>query len=486
MNKLLTHYPPESVVHRAYAFARTAYDGKMRVSGEDYFSYCLKVAEMLHDWKLDEPTIAVSLLHNIEHEDFSQEYIEEHFNEEIAFLVDRLHRLKALTYSGKRDQAEYFRKLLIALSQDLRVIFIKLADKLQDMYTLSSLSDSEQQRIAQKAFDLYAPLAYRLGMQKLGGDFKDLAFPYLYPKENAWLRKTVREQFAERQRYVESLTPHVLDILKRESIIPSHIDARAKRYASLYKKLQRYDMDLDKIYDLVALRIIVDTVEDCYRVLGTIHEHWEPLPERIKDYIARPKLNGYRSLHTTVRCIDGRITEIQIRTNEMHEEAELGAAAHWMYQQSKGTKDYFLRKSVRPDERELLWVRQLSNWQEQFKSYEDFLESVKRNFFTDQIFVITPKNDVVDLPIDATPVDFAYRIHSEVGDSCVGVKVNQQNVSLDHILKSGDVVKILTQNGKQPSEAWLGFVKTSMARDRIKAAQRAKINLLKERGRASR
>ncbi len=450
------------------------------MSGEDYSSHCLEVARTLDKWKLDKPSIIAALLQDIgESKNYKQEDIVNMFGEEVAFLVERLNKLKAFTYTGESKQAENSRKLLIALSQDLRVIFIKLADKLQDMQTLQVLPPQEQERIAEKATNLYAPLAYQLGMHKLSGDFEDLAFPHLYPQKYKWLLNTVREQYDERQNYMNRVKPRIKAMLKKEGIAFVRIDARAKRYASLYKKLQRYDMDLGKVHDLVALRVIVENVEDCYGVLGAVHKYWEPLSGRIKDFIVQPKSNGYRSLHTTVNCIDDRVVEIQIRTKEMHEEAELGAAAHWAYQQTKGTKDYFRKRPTRVDERELLWVRQLSNWQERFKKYEDFVQSLKAGFFTDQIFVLTPKHDVVDLPIDATPVDFAYQIHSDVGDECVGAKVNGVIVPLHQPLYSGDIVEIMRQKRKKPSESWLEFVKTSVARDRIKSARRAKLRLFK-------
>lgn len=471
----LKNYPPDSLVMQAYKFAEMAHKDERRKTGDPYITHCLDVAKTVYDWGLDNQTIAAALLHDVvEDTAYSISDIEKKFGDEVAFLVNSLTKVEALKYTGNKTQAENLRKLMVAISEDLRVIFIKLADRLHNMRTLKALSPSQQKRIAEETTEIYAPLAYRLGMQWLSGKLEDLAFPYLYPKEYEWLINTVREHYEERQAYAERIKPIIKRKLEENNIIPIKIDARAKRYSSLYKKLLRYDMDLGKIYDLVALRIIVKSVEECYMVLGIIHRNWPPLPGRIKDYIALPKPNGYRSLHTTVFCVDNKITEIQIRTEEMHEEAELGAAAHWAYEQSKDTKDYYKNRSRTVNKKEMLWVRQLRNWQKHFRDPDEFLHSLKVDFFKDRIFVITPEHDVIDLPVGATPVDFAYRIHSEIGNQCVGAKVNGRFVSLDYQLRSGDVVEIMTQKGKKPSESWLYFVKTSMARSHIKSALRKK------------
>jgi len=369
---------------------------------------------------------------------------------------------------------ENWRKLILAFSKDLRVVIIKLADRLHNLKTLNYLPPDKQKGIALETADIYAPLAYRLGMQKLSGELEDLSFPYLHPAEYQWLLKMVKEKYTEREAYAQKIKPLLEKILAEHNIKPLAIDSRAKRYFSLYKKLLRYNMDLEKIYDLVALRIIVKTPEDCYAALGIIHQFWPPLPGRIKDYIARPKPNGYQSLHTTVFCINHKIIEIQIRTQKMHEEDELGIAAHWAYEQSKDTKDYKKKMPVFASRKDLAWVKQLQNWQQKFTDPEEFLNSLKIDFFKDRIFVITPHNEVVDLPAGATPVDFAYHIHSEIGDQCTGAKVNGKIVPLDYELKSGDIVEILTQKGKKPSKSWLEFIKTSVARDHIKKTIRFK------------
>jgi GTP pyrophosphokinase len=365
---------------------------------------------------------------------------------------------------------ENLRKMILALSQDLRVIIIKLADRLHNMKTLSALPPQKQKRIALETSEIYAPIAYRLGMQWISGELEDLAFPYIYPKEYRWLTENVKEKYEERESYAEKAKPILKKALEDAGIEVLKIDYRAKRYSSLYKKLLREDMNIEKIYDLIALRIVVKNIEDCYAALGIIHNNWPPLPNKIKDYIALPKPNGYRSLHTTVFFIDNKITEIQIRTEEMHKEAETGIAAHWAYEMSKNTKNYLEGKASFANKRELQWVNQLKNWQNEFSNPEEFLESLKIDFFKDRIFVITPKGEVMDLPSGSTPVDFAYQIHSDIGNSCSGAKVNGKIVPLDYQLHSGDILEIFTQKNKKPSESWLSFVKTTNAKNHIKSS----------------
>jgi len=479
MTEWLKKYPPQSMVTKAYEFAGEAHKDMKRLNGDSYITHCLAVAKTVHDWRLDETSVAAALLHDVvEDTVYTIQNIEKDFGGEITFLVNGLTKLKTFQYSSKDQNVENMRKLIIAFSKDLRVVIIKLADRLHNMQTLEVLPLDDQKRIALETAEIYAPLAYRFGMQRLSGELEDLAFPYLYPNEYEWLLKTVKEEFSERQIYANKLKPIVQKLLRENEIIPVGIDSRAKRYFSLYKKLLRHDMNLEKIYDLVAIRIIVKTVEECYAVLGIIHKIWQPLPGRIKDYIARPKPNGYRSLHTIVFSVDNKITEIQIRTEEMHEEAELGIAAHWAYEQIKSSEKHWKNWLGVRERKELLWVEQLRNWQKNFSNQKEFIESLKIDFFKDRIFVITPQNDVIDLPAGATPVDFAYRIHSEIGNQCVGAKVNGKVVSLNCELRSGDVIEIITQRGKKPSPEWLKFIKTSLAANYIKNALRAKNKLL--------
>lgn len=460
----------DGIVAKAYAFSQKAHAGQKRTSGEPYFNHTLKAADNVANWGLDDTTIAATLLHDVaEDTKFTLEDIRKEFGDEVAFLVAGVTKLGKIKYRGVEAQVENMRKMLLALSEDIRVILVKLADRLHNMQTLGSLPPDKQKRIAVETTEIYAPLAYRLGMQKVSSELEDLAFPYLYPKEYRWLKDTMGERYEERVHYIEKIRPIIEEALRKNNVQVNTIDARAKTYASLYKKLLRYEMDIEKIHDLIAVRIIVPSIEACYATLGIIHKMWPPLPGRIKDYIALPKPNGYRSLHTTVFCEGKKIIEIQIRTQEMHDEAENGIAAHWAYSQQKGSKHYIERKSVNAETRELAWVQQLRNWQKEFSNDEEFLGALKIDFFRDRIFAITPKGAVMDLPMGATPVDFAYQIHTDVGNSCTGAKVNGKIVPLDHELNSGDIVEILIQKNKKPSSQWLEFVKTNMAKKRIKA-----------------
>jgi len=483
MEEWISRYPEKSVVHKAYAFAEKAHKGTLRASGDPYFFHCVAVAATLHEWNLDETSIAAALLHDVvEDTEFTKKDIEKKFGEEIVEIVDGVTKLKHFKY-GENPDAENLRKLVLSFGKDLRVILVKLADRYHNMRTLEFKSPEKQREIAWETIEIYAPIAYRLGIQKLSGELEDLAFPYLYKEEYEWLLKNVKERYEEREEYAKKIKPVLEKMLNEGNIHPISIDSRAKRYYSLYKKLLRHEMDIEKIYDLAALRIVVKTVEECYATLGIIHKHWTPLQGRFKDFIALPKLNGYRSLHTTVSVgPENRITEIQIKTEEMHEENEFGIAAHWAYEQIK-KKESGLKETWRgaTNRKELLWVRQLQNWQRNFANQSDFLESLKVDFFKDRIFVMTPANDVIDLPAGATPVDFAYRIHSEIGNECVGAKVNGKFVGLDYELHSGDTVEVLTQRGKKPSKDWLQFIKSSMAKKYVKASLNRKSGTLKKK-----
>ncbi|RME57033.1 RelA/SpoT family protein [Candidatus Parcubacteria bacterium] len=463
---------PHSLIGKAFRFAKKAHAGQKRKSSDPYFSHVVATADTLLSWNLDEVTIAAGLLHDVvEDTPVQHEELARHFGEEIAALVDGVTKLGRIKYRGAERKVESLRKLIFAISKDLRVVFIKLADRLHNMRTLNALPREKQKRIALETDEIYAAIAYRLGMHNLSGELHDLAFPYLYPKEYRWLKTAIPERYSERMRYLERIAPTVEQCLKDHRITPQQIDFRAKRYSSLYFKLLRHGMDFDKIYDLVAFRIIVRSVEECYAALGAIHQSWPPLPGRIKDYIASPKPNNYRSLHTTVIGPEGKIVEFQIRTKEMHEENEYGIAAHWIYkqQQKKG------KRNTVPSAEEITWIQQLKQWYEQYSlNPEHALHAMKIDFFKGRIFALTPKGDVVDLPEGATPVDFAYRIHTEIGNGCVGAKVNGTFVPLNYRLQSGDLVEIIAQKNKLPSQDWLRFVKTSLARDHIKAALRKK------------
>jgi len=472
---------PSGLIGRAYAFAQEAHRNQARKSGEPYFNHPLAAAEILNSWHLDDATIAAALLHDtVEDTGIPLATIKAQFGEDVAFLVDGVTKLGHIKYRGAQNKAENLRKMVLALSQDLRVIFIKLADRLHNMQTLQALPPAKQKRIAMETDEIYASIAYRLGMHDLSGELQDLAFPYLHPQEYRWLLGAAKEQYDARFRYLEKIKPLVKKLLEDHNIKTEGIEIRAKRYASLYKKLLRRDMDLGRIYDIVAIRVIVSSIPECYAALGVIHELWPPLPRRIKDYIAMPKPNGYKSLHTTVIGPEDKTIEFQIRTREMHDENEYGVAAHWLYDQKRRG----VKISGKELSKEIEWVQQLKNWQERFleaeakgdgrSNHEEFLNSMKVDFFTDRIFAVTPHGDVIDLPSGATAIDFAYHVHSEIGNSATGAKVNGALVPLDHPLKSGDVIEIITQKGKKPSEDWLRFIKTSVARDHIRAALKSK------------
>lgn len=471
----------DGLIRRAFEFAKEAHAGTKRLSGEPYINHCLAVAESVRDWNLGDTAIAAALLHDVvEDTPHPIGEIEKNFGSEVAFLVSGLTKLHSIKYPENADR-ESLRKFVISFTEDLRILLIKLADRLHNMKTLGILPPERQKKIAWETAEIYAPLAYRLGMQKLSGELEDLALPYAQPEEYKWLMKEVKHDYAERQAYAQKVVPVVVEILKKHAINPLEVDSRAKRYSSLYKKLMRHEMDLGKITDLVALRIIVGTIEECYSALGVIHQMWAPFPNRFKDYIARPKPNGYRSLHTTVFALDNKVLEVQIRTREMHEEDEMGIAAHWAYQQVKNSPDKSKGWTGIKDKEELKWVEQLRNWQRSFSDQREFLESLKVDFFKERIFVLTPQNDIIDLPAGATPVDFAYRIHSDIGDQCVGAKVNGKIVPIDYELQSRDIVEIITQKNKKPSEDWLRFVKTALARKNIKESINAGKKNLKKR-----
>ncbi|HUZ92982.1 MAG TPA: RelA/SpoT family protein [Candidatus Paceibacterota bacterium] len=479
---------PDGAVARAFAFSENAHRHQKRRSGDPYFNHVLATANILSEWHLDEATVAAGLLHDtVEDTGVPLETIKKEFGEEVAFLVDGVTKLGRIKYRGAESKVENLRKMILALSEDLRVVFIKLADRLHNMRTLGALPPVKQKRIAMETDEIYAPLAYRLGMQNLSGELQDLAFPFLHPQEYRWLLAATKEQYEARLHYLESVVkPEIQSLLAAHAIRPITIDFRAKRYASLYKKLLQHDMNVGKIYDLVAMRVIVQSIPECYAVLGIIHEKWPPMPGRIKDYIAMPKPNSYRSLHTTVIGPEQKIMEFQIRTKDMHEENEYGIAAHWLYEQKKKGETMSAKKMTE----EIRWVQQLRNWMERYRgdaspdaihdNPEEFLQSMKIDFFKDRIFAITPHGDAIDLPAGSTPVDFAYHVHSEIGNTCVGARVNHELVPLDRELRSGDLVEIVTQKGKKPSEDWLQFVKSALARDHIKYALRAKNKLGRE------
>ena len=458
------------MIKAAYDLAWRAHRDQKRESGEPYIQHPLNVALMLTKMNLDTETVAAALLHDVvEDTQYTLDNIEKQFGKTIAFLVSGTTKLDKIKYSGAEGKAENLRKMFLAMAQDIRVVLIKLADRYHNMLTLDALERADQKKIALETLEIYAPIAHRLGMGELKGRLEDLSFKYLYPKEFEWLENEVEEKYEAHKKYIKSFVPVLYEILKKEEVEPIEINARAKHFYSLYKKLLRHQMNFDKVHDLVAARIILKSIEDCYRALGAIHQVWKPVPGLIKDYIAMPKPNGYQSLHTSIFGPDGRITEVQIRTPEMHIRAENGIAAHWAYKENQ-----YHGINFPINKKELTWVEQLREWQKAVRGSDEFFESLRIDFFKDRIFVLTPKGDVLDLPDGATPVDFAYQVHTTIGHECTGAKVNGKIAALDSKLESGDLVEILNQKGKKPSSDWLNFVKTNLAKERIRSVLRSK------------
>lgn len=464
------------LIAKACFFAQENYQGLVRLSGQTYLDHCLEIALDLAKIKLDSASIATAILHEtLERTNLTKNQLKKNFGQEITFLVEGVTNVGKIEHQKAERGLENLRKLFLAMAQDIRVVLIKLVNRLHGLKTLHVFPPEKQKRIALETLEIYAPLAYRLGIGEIKGQLEDLSFAYAYPQEYQNLIKQVKDKYIQGKAYLQKIIPFIKKTLIKEEIKVIEIHARTKHYYSLYKKLKRHDMDWHKIYDLVALRIIVPDVESCYAALGVIHKKWKPLIGRIKDYIAIPKPNGYQSLHTTVFCQAGKITEFQIRTPEMHKEAEYGIAAHWYYSETKGFKDYLKKRILgqKPEKelkKELTWVKQLQEWQkEKFSSSQEFLDSLKIDFLKDRIFIFTPKGDVIDLPEGATPVDFAYQVHTDIGHQCSGAKIDGKLSSLSQILKNGQVVEIITQKNKKPNRDWLKFVKTSQAKSRIKA-----------------
>lgn len=465
------------LIERAYEFARKIHQGQKRASGEDYITHCLAAAEIIADFKVGSKTVAATLLHDVLDDieddraasEKREKELENEFGKEITRLVKSVTKIGKIKYHGSERAVENLRKMFLAIAEDIRVVLIKLADRLHNMRTLSALPPEKQRRIALETREIFVPLADRLGIGQIKGELEDLAFKHLAPGEYQWLINQVKDQYEEREKYLQKIIPQIKKELLKEGLNPLEIFYRAKHYWSLYLKLKRYEMNLNRIYDLVALRIIVPSVEDCYATLGVIHKLWRPLPGRIKDYIALPKPNGYQSIHTTVFSQGGKITEIQIRTPNMHEEAERGIAAHWHYSEQKGLASYIKKFFLPAPQKELAWIQQLQKWQKEVKGApEDFFQSLKIDFFKDRIFVFTPKGDVINLPEGATPLDFAYHIHSDIGNHYQGAKVDGKMVAMDKTLQNGQVVEIIIQKQSRPSLDWLKFTKTHQAQNRIR------------------
>ena len=462
----MVRYHPEAnveLVEKAYHFAEKAHEGQFRKSGEPYFIHPLTVAGILAKLMLDAPTIAAGLLHDTveDCEGVTSEVIEKEFGQEVAQLVDGVTKLKRLDFTSKADQqAESIRKMILAMSKDIRVVLIKLADRMHNMRTLKSQPVESQRRIAQETLDIYAPLAHRLGVYKIKQELEDLCLRYLDPEGYQNLIIKVGMKRAEREESIKTVMQTLSDKLN-EMHMHFEIAGRPKHFYSIYRKMVLQQKPFEQIFDLIAIRVLVDSVQDCYSVLGIVHTLWKQVPNRFKDYISMPKPNMYQSLHTTVVGDNGMPFEVQIRTYEMHRVAEYGIAAHWRYKEGKQVADSLDNK--------LYWLRQILDWQNDTRDSEEFIKSLKVDLFSDEIFVFTPTGEFIDLPKGATPIDFAYRIHSAVGNKCVGAKVNGRIVTLDTPLNTGDFVEIITQqNSKGPSRDWLKIVKTSQAKAKIR------------------
>jgi len=463
IKKVLSYNPlaDTDLLKKAYIFSREAHCSQKRMEGTPYISHPLAVADILADMRMDVLTIAAGLLHDtIEDTGTTKEEIEDMFGSEIAFLVDSLTKLSKLQFKTKQEaQAENFRKMLLAVAEDIRVIMIKFADRLHNMRTVQYLPEQKQRAIAEETLEIYAPLANRLGIGWLKTEFEDLSFKTLMPDLYQDLVKKVAKRKAEQEGYIENIIKMLEDRLKMDNI-PARITGRVKHYYGIYQKMLRQKIPFEEVYDVLGIRIITDSVANCYHILGVIHSLWATVPGRFKDYISMPKSNMYQSLHTTVVGPGGERVEFQIRTEEMHRIAEQGIAAHWKYKE-KGHLD-------EKDARYIAWLRDLVNSLKEHRDPREFLEAVKGEVISDVVYVFTPKGEIKELPYGSTPVDFAYAIHTEVGNRCVGAKVNGKLVPLRYRLKSGDTVEIITAPNHVPSKDWLNFVVTQKARSRIK------------------
>jgi len=448
------------LVKRAYRFSELSHQGQHRASGEPYLSHPLEVAGLLVSFKMDVTTVTAGLLHDVlEDTRTTKDDLAREFGTEIADLVDGVTKIGKLAFSSREErQAENFRKMLVAMARDIRVLMIKLADRLHNMRTLDYLSSDRGRKVAQETLDIYAPLANRLGMAKVKAELEDLALRDLHPEAYADLQRLVAKRRLEREAEINQVIA-ILEKKLGEVEIEAQIRGRPKHFYSIFKKMHEQGREFDEIYDLTAVRVITQSVRDCYGSLGVIHSLWKPVPGRFKDFIAMPKVNMYQSLHTTVIGPKGDPVEIQIRTWEMHRVAEEGIAAHWLYKEKKHDKDKF--------DQAFVWLRQLMEWQQEMKDPREFMESVRVDLFPDEVYVFTPKGDVKALPEGSTPIDFAYAVHTEVGHHCAGAKVNGKLVPLRYALRQGDIVEIITSPTQRPSRDWLKIIRSSRARSKV-------------------
>lgn len=450
------------LVRKAFEAAKNSHNKQLRASGEDFIHHPIGVAEILADLQMDNITLAAALLHDVvEDTEFTLDRIEKEFGLEVRMLIDGVTKLKRISFESQEEQqAENFRKMILAMAKDIRIILIKLADRLHNMRTLCYLGKEKQLQKAMETIEIYAPLAHRLGINSMKWELEDLAFQFLYPRRYREIQEMVSQRRTARESYIDQ----AINMLSTEFIkagIEAEISGRAKHFYSIYQKMVKKGKEFNEIYDLTAIRVLVDSLKDCYGTLGVIHSLWKPVPGRFKDYIAMPKFNMYQSLHTTVIGPMGRPLEIQIRTDPMHRTAEYGIAAHWIYKESL--------KSDRLIDERFNWLRQMLDWQRETKDPREFMETLKIDLYEDEVFVFTPRGEVKALPAGSTPIDFAYMIHTDVGHRCVGAKVNGKIVSLDSKLVSGDIIEILTSKTGAPSRDWLNIVRTSRAKNKIRA-----------------
>jgi guanosine-3',5'-bis(diphosphate) 3'-pyrophosphohydrolase len=466
-SKIETYYPKfdRSLVERAYLFAKSAHDGQFRNSGDAYILHPMEVACILAELELDVTTIIAGLLHDVvEDTGYTIEDIEAGFGPDAAFLVAGVTKLGKIEYKSKEDRhAENLRRMFLAMARDVRVILIKLADRLHNMRTLEHQPPDKQREIARETLEIYAPLAHRLGIYKIKWEIEDLSFRYLEPEKYYDLVERIAKKRREREDYTNLVITKLRDKLE-EAEIMCEISGRPKNFYSIYSKMTNQGKELAEIYDLIAVRVIVSTVRECYATLGIVHTMWKPIPGRFKDYIAMPKQNMYQSLHTTLVGPLGEPFELQIRTYDMHRTAEVGIAAHWRYKEGNAAS------SDADFSEKLTWLRQILEWQNEPRDAKEFMESMKIDLFSDVVFVFTPKGDVVELPAGSVPIDFAYRIHTEVGNRCIGSKVNGKIVPIDYKLSNGDIVEVLTsKQNNGPSRDWLNIAQTSQAKNKIRA-----------------
>lgn len=445
-------------IKKAYDFAKTAHEGQKRASGEPYFNHVFEVSKILADFGVDTKTIIAGLLHDtIEDTSVTEEDIEKEFGEDVLFLVNGVTKLGKVKYRGEQRHVESLRKFFVAMAEDARVIIIKLADRLHNVRTLSHIPADKAKRIALETIEIHAPMANRLGMWRLKGELEDLAFPFAFPKEYEEVVALIKKKAMTDQTSLDNIYNTLLNDIRTQNIKVLEASYRTKGLFSLYKKLKKKDMDIDKIYDIVALRVIVPTIEECYQVLGIIHSKWKPIPGRIKDFIALPKSNGYKSLHTTILTGEGGVAEIQIRTPEMHEQAEFGIASFFAY-----------KEGFDKNHKHVSWIEQFKELQKNVASPSAFLQNLRMDFFSKRIFVFTPNGAVIDLPEESSVIDFAYAIHSDIGNHASGAKINGKYSKLDTKLQNGDIVSVETSEKSVPNSKWLDTAKTTLARRHIK------------------